>query len=106
MTKRAMFHVLFLAASLAVFAQQQPVKPAPKLVYVRAGHLFDATSDSVKDNMVIVILGDRIQSVGPALAVTIPAGATIVESGDRITLAAAPQAYRLSPAFRRRRRCD
>jgi imidazolonepropionase-like amidohydrolase len=77
--KRAIFHVLLFAASLAVFAQQQPAKPAPKPVYVRAGHLFDATSDSIRDNVVIVILGDRIQNVGPASAVSIPAGATVID---------------------------
>ena len=79
MIKRAFLQVLVFAASLAIVAQQPPAKPAPKPVYVRAGHLFDATSDSVRDNMVIVVLGDRIQNVGPASAVTIPAGANVID---------------------------
>lgn len=76
--KRAFLYVLVLAASLALIAQQ-PAKPAPKPIYIRAGHLFDATSDSVRDNVVILVLGDRIESVGPASAVTIPGGATVID---------------------------
>jgi imidazolonepropionase-like amidohydrolase len=75
---------LFLAALLCMLmiapALAQPKqKPAPKIVYVRAGRLFDGTSDHVRENMVIVALGDRIQTVAPAGAVSIPAGATVVD---------------------------
>ena len=45
------------------FAQPTPQPAAPKTVYIRAGHLFDGTGDKVRDNMVIVVVGDRIQSV-------------------------------------------
>ncbi len=76
--KRAFLYVLIFAASLALIAQQ-PAKPAPKPIYIRAGHLFDATSDSIRDNMVILVLGDRIESVGPASAVMIPGGATVID---------------------------
>ncbi len=76
--KRAFLYVLIFAASLALIAQQ-PAKPAPKPIYLRAGHLFDATSDSIRDNMVILVLGDRIESVGPASAVMIPGGATVID---------------------------
>jgi imidazolonepropionase-like amidohydrolase len=54
-------------------------KPAPKVAYIRAGHLFDSTTDNLKSNMVIVVEGDRIKQVGTAAEVTIPAGATIVD---------------------------
>jgi imidazolonepropionase-like amidohydrolase len=58
---------------------QPSVKPAPKTTYIRAGRLFDGTGDNVRENMVIVVLGDRIQSVEPATAVTIPAGASVID---------------------------
>jgi imidazolonepropionase-like amidohydrolase len=70
--------LIVLSLIVPALAQQAP-KPAPKTVYIRAGRLFDATSDNIRENMVIVILGDRIQSVGPAAVVTIPLGATVID---------------------------
>lgn len=40
--------------------------PAPKLTYIKAGHLFDSVSGELKHNMVIVVEGERIKQVGPA----------------------------------------
>jgi imidazolonepropionase-like amidohydrolase len=70
-----------MVAFLPAFAQQpQPTPtPAPKIIYIRAGHLFDGTGDKTRDNMVIVVSGDRIQSVSPAGSASIPAGATVVD---------------------------
>jgi imidazolonepropionase-like amidohydrolase len=54
--------------------------PAPAAtVYIKAGHLFDATSDRLKDNMVLVVEGERLAKVGPASEVAIPAGATVID---------------------------
>jgi imidazolonepropionase-like amidohydrolase len=69
--------VLFLATAL--LAQQSAKAPAPKTVYIRAGHLFDATSDNMRDNVVIQVVGDRIQSVAPAESAQIPRGATVID---------------------------
>jgi len=73
--------LIFVAtiAFLPAFAQQPQPTPAPKMVYIRAGHLFDGTGDKTRDNMVIVVSGDRIQSVSPASSASIPAGATVVD---------------------------
>ncbi|HZU33891.1 MAG TPA: amidohydrolase family protein, partial [Candidatus Angelobacter sp.] len=60
-------------------AAQQPAKQPPKTTYIRAGHLFDSTSDNLRDNMVIVVVGERIQMIGPASAVSVPAGATVID---------------------------
>ena len=64
-----------------LFAQSAPSAPPapPPTVYVRAGHLFDATSDSLRDNVVLVVEGERITRVGSASEVSIPAGATVVD---------------------------
>jgi imidazolonepropionase-like amidohydrolase len=48
-------------------------------VYVRAGRLFDGTGDNVRENVIIVVQNDRIQSVGPAASASIPAGATVID---------------------------
>src|SRR5258706_3441718 len=51
--------------------------PAPQVVAVRAGRLFDPRSGTMLTNQVIVIRGDRIVDVGPSAA--FPAGARIVD---------------------------
>jgi imidazolonepropionase-like amidohydrolase len=48
-------------------------------VYIKAGHLFDATSDQLRDNVVLVINGERISKIAPAGEVTIPPGADVVD---------------------------
>ncbi|HEY3707078.1 MAG TPA: amidohydrolase family protein [Terracidiphilus sp.] len=67
-------------AVLHPVAQSQPKAPAPlPVVYVKAGHLFDATSDNLRDNVVLVIEGERISKVAPAGEVKIPADAKVVD---------------------------
>src|SRR5215472_13584235 len=70
----------FLVLIASCVAQQAPkAAPAPQITYIRAGHLFAGTSDNMRENMVIVVAGDRIQSVAPANATTIPPGATVID---------------------------
>ncbi|HZS27866.1 MAG TPA: amidohydrolase family protein [Candidatus Angelobacter sp.] len=73
--------LMTITPALAQQTQQQTKQPAapPKPIYIRAGRLFDATSDNVRENMVIVIVGDRIQSVGSASTVTIPSGVSVID---------------------------
>ena len=77
--KRLILFVLAMIAVVPAPAQQPQQKPAPKTVYIRAGRLFDGTGDKVRENMVIQVVGDRIQSVVPASATSIPTGATVVD---------------------------
>ena len=63
-----------LALLLTSLSFAQTPTPAPaKTTYILAGRLFDATSDTVRQNMLITIEGDRIKSVAPATQV--PSGA-------------------------------
>ncbi len=72
--------ISMIAPGLALQHPQAAAQPAAaKTIYIRAGRLFDATSDSVRENMVIVISGERIQSVAPFGANAIPAGATFID---------------------------
>ncbi len=77
--KRLFFCVFLLIFTMAPAVAQQQQQPTPKTVYIRAGRLFDATSDKIRENVVIVIAGERIQSVAPAAANSIPAGATVID---------------------------
>jgi imidazolonepropionase-like amidohydrolase len=56
-----------------------PPKPEAKVTYIRAGRLFDAALDSVRENVAIVVVGDRIQSVDTAAKLPVPAGATVID---------------------------
>jgi imidazolonepropionase-like amidohydrolase len=70
--------MLSLFMQTAVAAEPEPAAPAP-VVYVKAGHLFDATSDDVREDVVLVIQGERIAKIGPAAGVAIPAGAEVID---------------------------
>lgn len=56
----------------------QPSAP-PKLTYILAGRLFDGTRDSVPENVVILVEGDRIKSVASAAELKIPPGAQAID---------------------------
>lgn len=60
---------------------QTATKPqaAAPTVYVKAGHLFDATSNDLRGNVVLVIEGERISKVVSASELAIPEGATAVD---------------------------
>ena len=69
-----------LAASLAVGAQDQAATPQLKaFTVIRAGTLIDGKSDSARHDQVIVIRGNRIDSVSDAAGAKIPAGATVID---------------------------
>jgi imidazolonepropionase-like amidohydrolase len=67
-------------ASLLPAGLAQTAAPAlHPTVYVKAGHLFDAASDQLRDNVVLVVEGERIARVVPAAQAAIPDGATVVD---------------------------
>ncbi len=75
--------VCALGAALVshVVLSQSPATPAPppEPIYVKAGHLFDATSDKLRDNVVVVVDGERINRVASASEISIPTGAKVVD---------------------------
>ncbi len=72
------FAVVTLFTSGAL-GQAPPATPAPAVVVIRAGSLIDGRSDSPRANQVIVIRGNRIESVGDAASARIPAGAEVID---------------------------
>jgi imidazolonepropionase-like amidohydrolase len=63
---------------LTVAALAQTPKPAPVATYVKAGNLFDSESGVYKQNVVIVIEGERIKSVESG-GFAVPAGAQVLD---------------------------
>jgi imidazolonepropionase-like amidohydrolase len=76
---KTLTRIIFLLLCVSCIFAEQPKAKTPKITYIRAGHLFDAASESVRENVVIVVVGDRIKSVEPASSASIPAGANVID---------------------------
>jgi imidazolonepropionase-like amidohydrolase len=71
----------FLLWSCGVFAQSRA-----GVTVIRAGTLIDGKSDKPRANQVIVIRGNRIESVSEASSAKIPAGATEIDLSSQTVL--------------------
>lgn len=82
MTKRSTWVLsCFLLWSYGVFAQS-----GADVTVIRTGTLIDGKSDKPRANQVIVIRGNRIESVSDASSAKIPAGATEIDLSKRTVL--------------------
>ncbi len=53
--------------------------PAPRVMAVRAGRLFDSKSGQMLTKQIVILAGERISEVGPEGQVKIPAGAPVID---------------------------
>src|SRR3984893_11661975 len=60
--------------------------PAPQVVAVRAGHLFDSKNGTMLTKQVVILEGERITDVGPEGQVKIPAGAQVIDLSQATVL--------------------
>ena len=79
-------YVLFLAFALNVVAQETTAPIAQSVTVVRAGTLIDGKSDKPRHDQVIVIRGNRIESVSDAASAKAPAGATVIDLSQETVL--------------------
>jgi imidazolonepropionase-like amidohydrolase len=85
----ALIFLLFILTNFSLAqnpAIPSPEKPAPKVTYILVGRLFDATGDSVRENMVIEVEGQRIKSVAAAADLKIPPGANAIDLSQATVL--------------------
>ena len=75
-----MKHLFAMAAALTIFSGQSP---PPALVAVRTARLIDGRGGAVIAPAVVVVRGDRIESVGNAAP---PAGARVIDLGSATLL--------------------
>ena len=66
--------------------QRTAAKAALAITYIRAGKLFDSTSDTLRENVVIVVEGERIKSLEPAANAQVPAGAKVIDLSQATVL--------------------
>ena len=57
----------------------EPAKPAEAVTAIRAGVLIDGTSAAARHDQVVVVRGNRIESVGDAATAKVPEGARVVD---------------------------
>ncbi len=69
-----------LASSPSQSQVRRFVTPPDQVVAIRAGQMFDSRSGTMVPNQVVVVRGDRIVDVGPA--VQIPTGARVIDLGQ------------------------
>ena len=77
--KRALIPLAWVCLAAALPAQTPapaPQTPAP-ITAIRAGRLLDPDAGVIRPNQIILVQGNRIRDVGPAVA--IPPGATVID---------------------------
>jgi len=78
---------LFIGLVLAVLGTVLPLwGQAPRVVAVRAGHLFNSKSGAMLTDQVVLIQGERITDVGAADRVQIPSGAQVIDLSQATVL--------------------
>jgi len=68
-----------LCLGLPSVARQKTSPASAAVTVIRAGTLIDGKSDSPKRDQVLVIRGNKIESVGDAASAKVPAGATVID---------------------------
>jgi imidazolonepropionase-like amidohydrolase len=76
----------FLALALFATGQEKTASAAQPYTVIRAGTLIDGKSDNPRRNQVIVIHGNRIESVSDAASAKIPAGASVIDLSNASVL--------------------
>ena len=82
--------LLFLALLVKLMAQEvaarEPSHAAAQPIVIRAGTLIDGKSDQSRRDQVIVIRGNRIESVSDGASAKIPSGATVIDLSNATVL--------------------
>ena len=78
--------VMFTAMFTALVGGQQAAPPSAHVTVIRAGTLIDGKSGKPRRDQVILIRGNRIESVSDAAGAQIPAGATVIDLSKETVL--------------------
>lgn len=71
--------IILLALVISAAGQQQQNKASESWTVIRAGSLIDGKSDKPRHDQVIMIRGNRIESVSDGASAKIPAGAAVID---------------------------
>jgi imidazolonepropionase-like amidohydrolase len=77
---RILFLALLALSPISAVAQKQQSSISQDKVYLlRPAHVFDGESAQLHDGWVVLVRGEKIESVGPATDVKTPVGAQVIE---------------------------
>ncbi len=82
MTRRSLFAAtvgLLIVFCAALSFAQGTNQNLPPVVVVRAGHVLDVRTGKTEANQAILIEGEKITSVGPAVTYKLPAGSMVID---------------------------
>jgi imidazolonepropionase-like amidohydrolase len=82
---RSLWCACLMAAALAAAVEAQNTQ-VPQLVAIRAGRLFDTQTGKLLADQVVLVQGDRVNEVGSADQVKIPAGAQVIDLSQATVL--------------------
>jgi imidazolonepropionase-like amidohydrolase len=71
--------MLILAVCVGAFAQESGPSSPQSVTVIRAGALIDGKSNTPRHDQVIIVRGNRIESVADSASAKIPAGATVID---------------------------
>src|SRR5689334_10829558 len=71
--------LLCLTIFLPTYPMQQPAPPPETVYLLKPAHVLDGESAQLHDNWVVVVRGEKIDSVGPINSVTAPPGAKVID---------------------------
>jgi len=71
--------ILLLAVTISAVAQQKDNPASDSWTVIRAGSLIDGKAAAPRRDQVIIIHGNRIESVSDAATAKVPAGATVID---------------------------
>ena len=77
--KNCFARIMLFAVVTSVAAQQKDNRPSEAWTAIRAGSLIDGKSEKPRHDQVIIIHGDRIESIADAAAAKIPADAKVID---------------------------
>jgi imidazolonepropionase-like amidohydrolase len=78
--------ILSLAFCLSAAAQESSLPNPQPFTAIRAGGLIDGKSDAPRHDQVIIVRGNRIESVSDAASAKIPAGANVIDLSQNTVL--------------------
>ncbi|HSC77487.1 MAG TPA: amidohydrolase family protein, partial [Candidatus Acidoferrales bacterium] len=76
---RIILLVTLAAAIVAAPLAESQTPSAEPVIAIRAGRLLDVREGRLKENMVLIVRGERIEALGPAAGLPIPEGARVID---------------------------
>src|SRR5208337_999410 len=86
--KKFICSIVVLMLSVTAIGQSIPAQSlqSPQITVIRAGTLIDPRANEPLHNQVIVIRGDKIESVGDAASTQVPSGAKVIDLSNATVL--------------------